>query len=159
MPTGSDYYTWLNAVNLLAESGATVILVICYETETEYLFNATKDNVRMNSSEVVYVGMDWVTVKSHLIPRGTIGLLQITYKSALSEKYYKLWESADPNKYFDSDNNRSTIAIWGLMWADALFSLALAYQAAINDTTGLQGFALQRLFGLLYVFALLMDEM
>ncbi len=144
VPTGSDDVYWQNTVNLLAESGATVILVICYEEETTMLFNATKNNVRMNSSEVVYVGADWVTMKSDVVPRGTVGLIQISYESALSLKYYKLWESVDPKKYFDSDSNRSTIALWGLMWVDALFSLALAYQKAINDTTGLEGFALQR---------------
>ena len=75
-------------------------------------FNATQHNERMNSTDVVYVGGDWITLKSTVVPTGSFGLGQITSSSSLGKKYIKLWEEADPNTYVDTDGNRSTISGW-----------------------------------------------
>lgn len=132
------------------------MLLITYQDEVALLLEAAKRHPVMGSDKVIYVGVDTWTDRSVLdevVPHGTIGLTTYLAATNLTELYTNIWKELDSGEYEDADGNRDVLEPFSYNIADAVFSLALAFQKAINDNTNLDGDLLKK-----YEYSMLTDS-
>jgi hypothetical protein len=131
-----------SVVQSLVASGSPVVLLICYLDIVTGIFAALDSSPGFDRSSMLFISVDAWTASSlspQLSPHGMLGLAFYRSHSAVSRRFVNLWESLDPIRYPDGDGNRSTLATDSSFIIDAVFSLAIAYQFAINDATTLTG--------------------
>ena len=132
-----DYYA---IVDMIAVSGAPAVLLVLYPEEVSKLLDAASTHPVLGTDAVIWISVDsWSDLEldgGTVIPEGVIGLTSYQANNSNTERYRKLWNSLDPEKYPDTDGDRNTFAAYSLHIVDAVVALAKAYQKAFDDNTG-----------------------
>ena len=127
-------------VESLAVSGAPAIVLVLYPEEVSNLLNAAKSHPVLGTDAVIWISVDsWSDLaldNGTVVPNGVIGLTSYQANNSHTIKYRELWQSLDPTEYKDTDGDRSTFAAYSLHIVDAVAALAMAYQRAFDDDTG-----------------------
>eukprot|EP00604_Paraphysomonas_vestita_P000492 CAMPEP_0174826116 /NCGR_PEP_ID=MMETSP1107-20130205/43522_1 /TAXON_ID=36770 /ORGANISM="Paraphysomonas vestita, Strain GFlagA" /LENGTH=370 /DNA_ID=CAMNT_0016058575 /DNA_START=804 /DNA_END=1913 /DNA_ORIENTATION=- len=133
-------------ITQIAQSGAPAIVLVVYPEEVEKILKAASKHSVLSSNSVIWIGADsWIDLELNVtLPNGIIGVSAYQADNPQTIKYTELWKSLDPVKYPDTDGDRSTFSTYSLYIMDAVTALALAYQKAIDDATGLTGSQLRQ---------------
>jgi hypothetical protein len=120
----------------LAAYGAPVTVLTTTIIETQRIFDAMKRHRIMSSDNYLWVGShDLVTANLSNVPLGSLGvsIYSLNTSESMASRFMSLWRSLDPSEYPDTDGDRWTLSSYSSYAVDAVFSLALAFQQAINS--------------------------
>lgn len=132
-----------DVIDAIAATGAPAVVLVLYQEEVGKILRAAQKNDRTSSTDIVWLGVEYWTDTQIDDPdslvNGILGLSPYESNSTLTRNFYDLWASLDSSQYIDSDGDRTTLSPYTTFVVDAVFTLALAYQQAIDDNTGLDG--------------------
>ena len=128
--------TYFDMMNVLATSGAPVIVLITTRIEVQNLLAARTSHPVMRSDKFLWAGADdWIGSDEITAPTGTIGLVPqpLDMEYTVGTKFIELWKALDPIEYPDADGDRSSLSTYAGYAVDAVFGMALAHQAVIDS--------------------------
>ena len=143
-PSSSTDYDAI--ITRISQTGTPAVVLVLYPEEVEKVLAASKTHPVMSSDSVLWIGADsWIDLELNItLPPGIVGVSSYQADNIQKKKYTELWSSLDPSEYPDTDDDRTILSPYSLYIMDAVTALALAYQKAIDDATGLQGTQLKQ---------------
>ena len=155
-PSQNDTESYLSILDLIAASGSPVTVLVVYEEEVDKFMTAAENHPVYDDGSMVWVGIEnWININGPWNKKGMVGLKPYMPSSSnITAAYMDLWGSLDPEVYHDTDGDRSSLATNTLYVADAVFSLAQAFQLSIEMNSGVAaGDDLKK-----YIFTVLVNE-
>ena len=159
IPSSNNTAEYAELLDTLAATGSPATVLVMSVAEVEKVIAAASVHPLFEDDSMLWVGIEnWVddSDTAEWNRQGMLGIVSphvVTGVGGLTDAYLEVWESLDPDQYSDSDGDRTSVYGPTLCVVDAVFALALAFQEAIEEESGLEGDLLKR-----HTFSILTDQ-